>query len=37
MAARYRKRVCRECGRVCYRRFWRIAGTDGWCRLSVAT
>ena len=30
---KYRKKVCRECGRVYYRRFRRNAGTEGWCRL----
>ena len=31
MAAKYRKKVCRECGSVYYRRFQRNAGTEGWC------
>ena len=34
MAAKYRKKVCRECGRVYYRRFRCNAGTEGWCGLS---
>ena len=34
MAARYRKKVCRECDGVYYRRFRRNAGTEGWCGLS---
>ena len=32
MSAKYRKKVCRECGGVYYRRFRRNAGKDGWCR-----
>ena len=32
MSAKYRKKTCRECGGVYYRRFRRNAGTDGWCR-----
>ena len=29
---RYRKKACRECGRVYYRLFRRGAGEAGWCR-----
>ena len=29
---RYRKKVCRECGRVYYRLYRRFAGEAGWCR-----
>ena len=28
---RYRKKVCRECGRVYQRRYVRTSGTLGWC------
>ena len=28
---RYRKKVCRECGRVYLRRYVRTSGTMGWC------
>ena len=32
---KYRKKVCRECGRVYYRRFRRNAGTQGVVQTQV--
>ena len=32
MKTRYKKKRCRECGGVYYRRFRQNAATEGWCR-----